>query len=593
MKIRPQNRKALLRAALGEEPSELLIRNAKLVNVLTGEIYPADVYASGGFIVHVESARPGENPAPAQTVIDAAGSYLLPGFIDSHEHIESSMMTPRHFAETVIPQGTTTVICDPHEIANVLGEEGVRYMHECGEGLPMRQLIDVPSCVPSAPGLEGSGASFGAAEIRELAQLDRAVGLAEVMDFPGVIGGAPRMMEILDAAEEAGLYLQGHAPMLSGRALSAYRCAGPNTCHETCFAAEALEKLRCGVYVDARESSIMKNVKEIWEGVRHVRYFDQLTFCTDDREADEILGEGHVNDVVRAAIACGMDPVDAVKCATYNAAREAGLENLGAIAPGFAADMQLVPDLRELRPSHVFFGGRLVAKDGALIEPLPEKRFPTETRSTMHVRPLTVQDFCLRAPVENGSVAVNVMRYPSVESALSTLAQETLPVRGGCVETDDPELLYMAVINRHEGSDAIAVGLVRGAGLRGGALASTVAHDCHNLIVVYDTPENALLAANELIACGGGMCAVRGGKVLHTLALPLAGLMSLSPARELAQDCRAMKDAVRSLGLTQLANPLLRIVTFALPVIPEVRLTDLGLVDVASQKLIPTFPDFS
>lgn len=591
MKIRPQDRKRLLRAALGQEPCDLLIQNARLVNVLTGEIYAADVYAADGIIVHVESDKPGADCAPAKTVIDAAGSYLIPGFIDSHEHIESSMMTPRNFAGAVIPQGTTTVITDPHEIANVLGVEGVRYMIESSEDLPMRQLLDVPSCVPSAPGLEGAGAAFGAKEVRELARHGRVVGLAEVMDFPGVIGGADRMMEILDAAEEAGLYLQGHAPGLAGRALSAYRLAGPNTCHETVAGDEALAKMRSGVYVDARESSIMKNVRAIWDGVKDVRFFDLLTFCTDDREADEILEHGHVNDVVRAAIACGMEPVAAIRCATWNAAREAGLENLGAIAPGFAADMLLVSDLRELRPSHVFFGGRLTAKDGALTEPIAPRSFPVETRSTMHVRPLSADDFRLRAPAESGAVTVNVMDYPAIDGALSRLLPLELPVEDGCVRLPDESMKYMAVVNRHEGSDAIALGVVRGSGIRTGALASTVAHDCHNLILVYDTPENALLAANELIACGGGMCAVRDGEVLHTLALPLAGLMSTKPAKELAADGSAMKDAVRALGLDALENPLLRIVTFALPVIPEVRLTDLGLVDVIAQKRIPTFPD--
>ena len=392
MKIQPSNKRALLKAALGTIESDMVITNVQLVNVITGEIYPADVFVYDGMIAHVEYKEPGKELSKAKQVVDGEGRYLIPGFIDAHEHIESSMMTPRNFAKGVIPNGTTTVITDPHEIANVCGLEGVRYMHESSEGLPMRQLIDIPSCVPAVPGLENAGAEFLVKEIEELSSLERVIGLAEVMDFLAVINGEDRMMDIIDFMDKKGLYLQGHAPYVSGRMLSAYLCGGPNTCHETRDSDEALEKIRNGMFVDARDSSITKNVKEVYEGVKGIKFFDHLCFCTDDREADDILHVGHLNDVVRAAISYGMDPVTAIKSATYNTAREIHIENLGAIAPGYVADMLLVDSLEELKPAKVFFGGQLVAENGQLVAEIEDRSYPLEQKNTMFVKSASLTD---------------------------------------------------------------------------------------------------------------------------------------------------------------------------------------------------------
>ena len=590
MKIKPRDKKALLKAALGQIPCDTLIKNIQLVNVITGEIYPAVVFIYDGMIAHVEYEN--LDMDGAKEVIDGQGKYLIPGLIDAHEHIESSMMTPRNFAKAVIPNGTTTVFTDPHEIGNVWGVEGVRYMHESSEGLPMRQMIDIPSCVPAVPGLEHAGASFGVEEIEELAGLERVAGLAEVMDFIDVINGGDRMMDIIDVAEKHGLYLQGHAPFVSGRMLSAYLCGGPNTCHESRESGEALEKLRSGMRVDARDSSITKNVKEIWEGVKNCKFFDNFCLCTDDREADDILHNGHINDVVRSVIKCGMDPVAAIKSATLNSAREAGFENLGAIAPGYAADMLLVDSLTELKPQKVFFGGKLVAENGKLIAGIEDKSYPLESRNSVHVKALTEDDFVIHAPIENGTVKINLMAYRDMNLSATDLAWEELPVQDGKVDISrNPDLKYVAVVNRYEGNDNIALGLVRGFGTTNGALASTVSHDSHNLTIVYDDPADAWIAAGELAAAGGGMCAVNDKEVLHTLALPLAGLMSLLPAEELAKESAKMKEANRKLGLTQLENPLLRIVTLALPVIPNVKMSDMGLVDVNEKKIIPLFAE--
>lgn len=587
MRIQPKDKRALLKAALGEIESDLLIKNVQLVNVITGEIYPANVFVYDGMIAHVEYQN--LEGGSAERVIDGQGKYLIPGLIDAHEHIESSMLTPRNFAKAVIPHGTTTVITDPHEIANVWGVEGVRYMQESSAGLPMRQLIDIPSCVPAVPGLEHAGASFGPKEIEELACLDRVIGLAEVMDFIDVIQGGDRMMDIIEVAQKRGLYLQGHAPFVSGRMLSAYLCGGPNTCHESRESREALEKLRNGMRVDARDSSITKNVKAVWEGVKNCRFFDNFCLCTDDREADDILHNGHMNDVVRSIISCGMEPVAAIKSATLNSAREAGIENLGAIAPGYAADMLLAGSLTDLKPSLVIYGGEIVAENGRLSVPIEDKAYPLEKENSVHVKKLSEEDFFLRGPVENGTVKVNIMAYRDMNLSATDIVCVELPVKDGLVDiSGDADLKFVAVVNRY-GETHTGLGIVRGFGTSCGALASTVSHDSHNLTVVYDNPGEALKAAQELAGKGGGMCAVKNGEVLYTLELPLAGLMSLKPAAELAKDSAKMKEANRSLGLTGLENPLLRIVTLALPVIPNGKMSDMGLVDVNEKKIVPLF----
>lgn len=587
MKIQPKNKKLLLKAALGQIESDLMIKNIQLVNVITGEIYPANVFVYDNMIAHVEYKD--LESGSAKQVIDGKGKYLIPGFIDAHIHIESSMMTPRNFAKAVIPSGTTTVVTDPHEIANVFGVRAVQYMHESSDDLPMRQFIDVPSCVPAVPGLEYAGASFYAKEIDELSSLDRVIGLAEVMDFLGVIEGDDRMMDIIDIAEKRGLYLQGHAPYVSGRMLSAYLCGGPRTCHETRASEEGLEKLRNGMFVDARDSSITKNVKDILAGIGSVRFHDYLCFCTDDREADDILNIGHMNDVVRQAIACGLEPVTAIRSATLNTAREIHLENLGAIAPGYVADMLLVEDLTELKPTHVIFEGQLVAQNGQLLATIEDQSYPIEQENSMHVKSLTIEDFTIKAPIANGKVKVNLMEYKDLLLSSTLVSTEDIEVKDGNLVLNDDDLKFVAVINRHPNNDNIALGVVRGFGTKTGALASTVSHDSHNLTIVYDTPENALIAAQALIECGGGMCAVNEQEILYTLALPLAGLISLKPAEELSIDSAKMKDANRTLGLVDMENPLLRIVTLALPVIPEAKMSDLGLINVLKKELIPLF----
>jgi adenine deaminase len=594
MKIKTKNRRDLVEAALGKKPCDLVIINTQIINVFTGEIYKGDVGIYDGYIAHIQCDPDGENPCEKRLIgthyCDAKGRYLLPGFIDAHAHIESTMMTPRNLAQAVIPYGTTTMITDPHEIANVCGMEGVIYMHECSLNLPMRQLILVPSCVPAVPGLENSGAKFSHKEVKSLLNLDRVIGLAEVMDFVGVINSDERMTSIINAVDEKNMFIEGHAPNLTGRELSAYLCAGPNSDHESTTSAEAREKIRSGMFVDARESSISKNVEAIIDGIKGFRYFDNLTLCTDDREPEDIIKNGHMNDVVKKAIHCGMHPIDAIRSATLNVAREIGAKDLGAVAPGFIADLILVDDLEDMNPYAVFFEGKLAAKNGKLIEEIENINFDLEERNTVIIENLTIDNFVFKTPIVEGKINTRIIKYLDFNSADTEFIFEELPVINGCLDiSSDNDLKYVVVINRHHEHNTIGYGIVRNFGTKHGAVGSTVSHDCHNLIVVYDDPQNGYAAAMKIMENGGGLSCASEGVIKGSLALPIAGLMSKKTCVELSEESTEMKKALRNLGLTESENPLLRIATLALPVIPEAKMSDLGIVDVLEQRIVPIF----
>ena len=590
MKLKEKNKKVLLQAALGKINSDLAITNIQLVNTITGEIYPATVFVKDGFIVHVEDKDLDYGLDKVDNIIDGNNQYLIPGLIDAHVHIESSMMIPRNFAAASLPHGTTTVITDPHEIANVYGVEGVKYMLDNSEGLPQRQLVDIPSCVPSVLDLEFAGAEFRPEQISEIAEYDRVIGLAEVMDFVGVIDGDDRMLDIIEVVEKLGLYIQGHAPGVTGRNLSAYTIGGPTTCHETRVGSEALDKIRKGMYVDARESSLALNVKDIVEGIDGIRYYDHLCLCTDDRESDEILNIGHMNDVVNVAIEAGLHPVDAIRSATYNTAREIKADDLGAIAPGFIADMLLVEDLNNIQPSKVFFEGELVAQDNKLVKEIPVTEFEIETRNSVSTKDLSLSDFIIDVEGRVDEVEVNIINFPKATVSLTEITSEVLPIVDGKIDiSHDTNLKFVAVINRHHNQDKVGLGIIRNFGTDKGTLASTVSHDSHNLTVVYDTPENALLAAEELIRVGGGQTGVLDNEILYTLELAVGGIMSTKDAVTLAAEANRMKEVNRQLGLVELSNPLLRIVAMALIVIPNYKMSELGIIDVLKKEIVPTF----
>jgi len=585
MKYFPKDKKALMMAALGKIPCDMAIANANLVNTFTGEIYKANVFVHQGFVVHVETED--FDTVNALEIIDAQGKYLTPGFIDAHVHIESSMMIPRNFAKAVIPHGTTMVITDPHEIANVYGIKAVEYMTAQTEDLPMKMLVDIPSCVPAVPGLENSGAVFMAEDIKRMLNLSNIIGLAEVMDFIGVYNADDRMMDILKVFEDDGRYIQGHAPGLIGRPLSSYRIGGPVTCHETRSDWEVKPKMRSGMYVDARSSSIAKNIPEVIKGLDGVKFYDRLTFCTDDREVDEIIENGHMNDVLRDALKCGFDAVTAIKSCTINAAEAAKIENYGAIAPGYVADMLLIPSLEELMPSHVFTDGKLVAKDGVLLAEIADMHFELEQENSVNVPDFTVEDFVLKYEKAD-KVKLNIMEYIDYNGSSSVVSQVELPVVDGVVDISGDDSLHYAIIINRYGNGTYTKGIVRNFGKIDAAWGSTVSHDSHNMSIVYKKPEDAFAVYECLKKTGGGQALAENGKVVANVSLNVGGLMSNKPNKELADEVQNMKKALKSAGL-QLPNPMLRIVTLALPVIPKVKFSDMGLIDVNKQEFIPVF----
>lgn len=593
MKLNMNEKKELIEAARGERILDLIIKNVKMLNVFTGEIYSADIGIYNGYIAHIETDSDkikNKKKMKAEQIYKGRGKYLIPGLIDSHVHIESSMMTPRNFAKTVIPHGTTTVITDPHEIGNVMGIEGVEYMLKASEDLPMNQYILAPSCVPSAPEFEEGGAVFGTEEINKLLHKKRILGLAEVMDFPGVLAGSERMMKIIQETETFNGYIQGHAPGLRGRDLSAYLSAGPRSDHEIKLTEEAREKLRMGMTVNARESSISQDLKQLIPALEGMEFPPNFTLCTDDREAADLLEEGHMNYVVRRAIEEGLKPWQAVRAATLNIAKDMGLDNMGAIAPGYIADLVLVPSLEEIKPTAVFYRGKPVAENGEMISSIPDKTFKLEKKNTVNLKSFTRKDFIINSSSrKEGTIKARVIDYESENSIFTEFKNVDIPIKNGQLDLKDNDIKLAAVFNRYKDNDNKTLGLISNFGIEKGAIASTVSHDCHNLTLVASNSEDAAIAANALIESGGGLVCVHNGEILSQVELPVAGLISSLSADKLSSKIKTFKNNLRKIGMKG-KYPLLKIATLTLAVIPEAKITDKGLLSVSSQKLVSLFP---
>ena len=585
-----RERNDLVDAAMGRRPFDTLIRNVRLVNVFTGEIYRSEIGICHGYIAFVDNDPEGLLGADTarhscHDSIDGTGLFAVPGFIDAHVHIESSMLTPPNFARLVVPRGTMTIITDPHEIANVMGIAGVEYMLRAGGGLPMYQYVLAPSCVPAVPSLESSGAHFGKNEIGKLLDLDGVLGVAEVMDYYGVLHNDRRMAEILDTALDRNLFIQGHVFGRSMSELAAYLSAGPSSNHEITDGAEARISLRSGMYVDARDSSFERNVAAIVRSLDGIPAPPRLTLCTDDRVPSQILASGHIDDCLRSALAGGLDPVAAIRAATINTATAYGLRALGAIAPGYVANLNLLRSLETMEVASVFFEGTEVARDHRLLVDIPAGVHEEERRNTVQVREIGAEELSLRAPREDGTVAVRVMCHKDLSSPFTEERIEAVQVNGGYVALSGG-LNYIAVIQRHGGT-SLAVALIRNFHLHRGAVAATVCHDSHNLAVVYTNTADALRAVAELVRLRGGIAYVDGDRI-ESLALPVAGLMSLEPAEELAPALDRMNRVLHAAGI-EAEHPILRIATVALPVIPSIKLTDCGLVDTVRQELVSVF----
>ncbi len=559
----------LIAVARGEQPADLLLKNAQLVNVLSGEVHPADIAIWGGRIV-------GLGPYPAHGTVDLGGRFVCPGFLDAHVHLESSMVQPAEFARAVVPHGTTGVICDPHEIANVLGGDGVRYILDAGADLPLQVYVMAPSCVP-ATHLETAGAELTVAEIAELLKHERVLGLAEMMNYPGVLLRVPAVLEKLRIAGDRPI--DGHAPGLTGPDLNAYIAAGIRSDHECTTLDEAREKLRRGMHLFIREGTTARNLHALLPLVTPANA-PLCHWCTDDRHPDTLLSEGHVDDLVRQAIAGGMDPVTAIQMATINTARYFGLRDVGAVAPGFRADLLVLSDLSAVRVDLVFAAGKMAAREGAYLRPVVPVPPPGN--------PVRVDVAALDLTIPAGEGPARVIGVIPNQIVTDDLRLEPTLTDGQVASDPARDLLKIAVIERHRGTGQVGLGLVQGMGLKRGAIASSVAHDSHNLVVIGAEDAEMRAAIAAVVEMGGGQVVVADGQVQAACPLPIAGLMSDRPLKEVRDRVAALTGAAHALGCT-LPDPLMTMSFLALPVIPALKLTDKGLVDVNRFDLVPLF----
>ena len=566
-----ENLEKLIDMAAGRLPADLLITNCQLADVFNQTLLDGPLAVGCGRIV-------GWGPGyQGRETLDAGGGIVLPGLIDAHVHIESSALVPARFANIVLPFGTTTVIADPHEIANVLGLEGIRYLLEATRRLPLNIQLMLPSCVPATPE-EQAGAVLTAEDLETIIGQKGILGLGEVMDFPGVINHTDLVIKKILMARRHHLVMDGHSPGLTGPGLTAYAAAGIHTDHECSTAAEMLERLRLGQYVLMRHCSSSDDLSRLLTSLTPANA-RRCVLCTDDREAADIMANGHINMLLRQCVAGGLPPLLAVTLATLNAAECCGLKDKGAIAPGWDADLIIVSDLKDFQVRRVLAKGREVARDGRMVVDL-EDYAAGNVLNTVHLPPLTTASFVL--PLAGPAVRV----IEVVPNNLLTRAAVREVRRNDQGEFDprlNPGLNLLAVIERHRASGQMALGLLAGYGLKNGAIAVSVAHDSHNLVVAGDSAEDMLLAAQEVASLGGGYVLVADGRVAASLALPVAGLMSDRPAREVADGlAKLMAAAHRNLGLPETLHPLMNLIFLTLPVIPELRLTLRGLFDVTT-----------
>ncbi|HEY8443787.1 MAG TPA: adenine deaminase [Clostridia bacterium] len=558
--------KKLIDAAAKRIKPDKVLKGGYVVNVFSGKIIKADVAIVGDKIAGIGDYDGLEN-------IDITGKYVIPGLIDTHLHIESTMLTPAEFCKTIIPYGTTTIIADPHEIANVLGIEGVKYMIEQTKGLPINARFMLPSCVP-ATFFENAGAVIDSKQIREHISDPDIFGLGEFMNFVGVVAGDEECLAKIEAAIEAGKIIDGHAPELQGEGLNAYAASGIKTEHECTTVEDMLRKIDSGFYVQIRQGSATRNVSVLVKGVTP-QNMRRCVFCTDDRHIDSLLYEGHLNYNLKIAVENGLDPVSAVTIATLNAAECYGLKGYGAVAPGYIADLVVMNDLKDFVADMVFFKGELVARQGKpLFEAKPKPN--DKVLNTVKIKDVTPADFELYSTSDKvhaiDLIPANVVTKKAVVE-VKRRSDNSIIIEG-------TDLLKLAVIERHNNTGNIGKCLIKNYGLKNGAIAQTIAHDSHNIIVLGDNNEDMALAVNSLKQLGGGLIVVSQGKVLGSLKLEVAGLMTARPIEEVNQEFQKMVEIAHSLGVTKEVEPFMTLSFLALPVIPSLKLTDKGLFDV-------------
>ena len=569
--------KSLIDTAAGRTPADLVLTNGRIIDVVSGRIIEGDIAIHDGTVA-------GIGAYDGRETMDLDGRYVAPGFIDCHLHIESSFLVPSQFARAAVVRGTTTVIADPHEIANVLGTDGIRFMHEDSLRAPLDVFFTAPSCVP-ATHLETAGAALSTEDIARLLKEDWIVGLGEMMNFPGVISGDESVLEKLQAARKASKVIDGHAPGVSGKDLCAYVSAGITSDHECTTLSEAQEKLDRGMFIMIREGSQAKNMDDLIALVNDVTW-PNLAFVSDDIHAEDLLERGYIDHFLRKAIERGIDPVTAVRMVTLSPSVRFGLTDRGALVPGRLADIVVIDNLKDFAVRTVIKEGRIVSQNGEAtfsVDPLD----PSEIHDSIILMKPREED--LKVPWRDSPV--RIIRI--VPDQIVTEMVEEVPARSGdrAVSDTERDIIKIAVFERHRGTGNVGVGFVRGFGLKSGAIASTVAHDSHNLVVIGADDGDMLTALHHVTEIGGGQAVVSDGKVLSSLALPVAGLMSDRPAEEVAGCAARNLDAAKTLGCI-VENPFMMLSFLSLPVIPRLKLTDRGLVDVELFDIVPLYCDY-
>ena len=578
----------LVDVAMGRKPADLVIKNARLINVCTREILDGmSVAVVCGRIAMVGDCSHcvGENTL----VIDAAGKYLAPAFMDGHIHVESSMLTVGEFSKAAIPHGTSGIFMDPHEVCNVLGLDGVKFMLEDAKRSPLKTMLTTPSCVPAVPGFEDTGSSIGPEDIAETMKWDECVGLGEMMNFPGILSSDKRTHAIVGETLKAGKTVTGHYSLPeTGKGLNAYIAAGVRCCHESTRAEDALQKMRLGMYAMLREGSAWHDLSNVAKAIT-AHKVDSRFAClvADDAHPHTLIKDGHLDYIVKRAVQEGIDPVEAIQMVTINVAQCFGLDHeMGSVAPSKCADMVLIDDLNSCHVTDVFIDGQHVAAGGKMIVELAPYSYPEKALNSVHLDKLSPADFAVKARGKVNKIRV-IEVIPAKVGTIDSRA--TLVSDDGVLHADaTQDVLKAVVFERHHRTGTKGVGFVKGFGIKNGALAQTVAHDAHNLLVVGSNDEDMAIAANALIQCGGGMVAAQNGKILGIVELPVAGLISQLPAEQVAEKVSDLSKAWQQMGCS-LPSPFMTMALIPLACLPETRLTNRGLVDCRTFEFVDLF----
>jgi adenine deaminase len=581
MKLEKSSWKKRVLTAAKSELADLVIKNGRIVDVFNLSLYEADIAITDGVIVGIGQYE-------GKEIVDAAGKYVCPGFIDGHVHIESAMVTPEEFAKVVVPHGVTTIIADPHEIGNVSGSKGIQFMIDHAKNIPLNVYYMLPSCVPATP-FENAGAVLAAEDLAPFYESEYVLGLGEVMDFPSVFHFEEGMMRKISDALERGVCVDGHAAGVNADGINVYRTAGIRTDHECVSAEEVTERLQRGMYVMLREGSAARDLRVLLKAVNE-KNARRCLFVTDDKHLDDLLAEGSIDYNVRVAIEEGFDPLLAIGMATLNAAECFGLKGKGAVAPGYDADLLLLDSLSDVTVCSVYRGGRLVAENG---ECLPfgvgadASSIPSELMNSVRIGKILEKDLMLF--VEEGAAEANVIEIVP-NSLVTKRSREKVNVSGGAFQPSVQEdQLKLIVVERHHRTGNIGMGIVKGFGFKRGAIASTVAHDSHNIVAVGTNDNDLYTAIKTIEAMNGGLVVVNNGEVLASLPLKVSGLISTKDYRTIVQELKGLDAALEQLGFGGGFNVFQTLSFLALPVIPELKLTDMGLFDVVEFKHIGLF----